>query len=338
MTEIVNAYNRARRVVLALLACSSFVVSVHRIALAQRPDLVNVTVNGSEVEVSIAGKLFTRYTMLCAPNKPVFYPILTDDGRSFTRRWPVEPNASPAESHDHVHHRGLWFTHSSVNGIDFWSEEGKNIGKTITTRIGRHISGTGHGSFHADTEWRAPNGALIATDSREVTITALPNGGRYLDFDITIKPVGGPLLFGDNKDGAFGLRLPDSLAVHPAVKPPTSGTGHILNSDGIKDSEAWGKRANWVDYWGPIDNETYGVAMFDSPTNVRHPQTWHARDYSLFTVNPFGLHDFGMGPKGTGDLTVKQDGRLRLTYRLYFHRGNAEEANVAEKYRQYAGQ
>ncbi len=305
-------------------------------AFAQKGEQVKVTKDGAEVEVDIGGKLFTRYTMKCAPNKPVFYPIMTEDGKYLTRRWPVEPDAVPGESHDHVHHRGLWFTHSSVNGIDFWSEEGKNIGKTVTTRITGVHSGAGKGSFTADTEWRAPDGKVIATDTRVVTIAALADGGRSLDFNITIKPVGGPLLFGDNKDGVFGLRLPDSLAVHPAVKPAVTGTGHILTSEGVKDSEAWGKRANWVDYWGPIDGETFGVAIFDSPKNFRHPQTWNARDYSLFTVNPFGLHDFGMGPKGVGDLTVNADSTLKALYRVYFHKGDASEGKVAERYQQFA--
>jgi len=299
---------------------------------------VQVKQSGAEVEIQVDGKLFTRYTMLSAPNKPVFYPILTEDGKHFTRRWPVEPDAVPGESHDHVHHRGLWFTHSKVNGVDFWSEEG-TVGKTVTTRISAVHSGATHGSFTADTEWRLPDGKLIARDRRVVSITRLNNGGRLLDFDITITPTDGPLVFGDNKDGVFGLRLPDTLAVNPAVKPKVTGTGHILTSTGMKDGDAWGKRADWVDYWGPIPagGDTYGVAIFDSPSNFRHPQTWHARDYSLFTVNPFGLHDFNLGDKGAGDLTVPADGKLHALYRVYFHRGNAEDARVADHYAEFAG-
>jgi len=292
---------------------------------------VAVKKSGDDIEVTVDGKLFTRYTMKCAPNKPVFYPILTEEGKPFTRQWPVEPDAAPGESHDHVHHRGLWFTHSKVNGVDFWSEEG-SVGKTVTTRLSGIKSGRDQGGFTAETEWILPDGKLIARDKRVITIHSLPDGGRLLDFDITITPTDGPLLFGDNKDGVFGLRLPDSLAVNPAVKPKVAGTGHILSSTGMKDGDAWGKHADWVDYWGPIAGQTYGVAIFDSPMNFRHPQTWHARDYSLFTVNPFGLHDFNLGEKGAGDLTVPAKGSLHAVYRVYFHRRDTEAAKVASQY------
>jgi Methane oxygenase PmoA len=296
---------------------------------------VSVKAAGTEVEVKVDGALFTRYTMQCAPNKPIFYPILNADGNHFTRRWPVEPNAVPGESTDHPHHRGLWFTHSKVNGVDFWSEQG-TVGKTITTKISGVKSGPAKGGFTAETEWHLPTGELIAKDRRVITIQTLPDGGRILDFEITITPTAGPLLFGDNKDGVFGLRVPDSLAINPAVKPKVAGTGHILNSNGVKDTDAWGKHADWVDYWGPISGTTWGVAIFDAPTNFRHPQTWHARDYSLFTVNPFGLHDFNLGDKGAGDLTVPADGKLHALYRVYFHKGDAMAAHVAENYALFA--
>lgn len=295
---------------------------------------VQVTQKAGEIEVTVDGKLFTRYTAKCAPNKPCFYPILNADGKPMTRQWPVEPDAAPGESHDHPHHRGLWFTHSSVNGVDFWSE-GDKTGKTINTGFESIHSGKTSGGFTALTEWRTPDAKLIATDKRVITIWRLPDGGRYLDFDITIKPVGGPLTFGDNKDGVFGLRLPDSLAVNPSVKPKVTGTGHILTATGQRDADAWGKAADWVDYWGPIDGQTWGVAIFDSPQNFRHPQTWHARDYGLFTVNPFGLHDFKLGEKGAGDYTVPADGQLHVRYRVYLHRGDAEAAKVAAHYTEF---
>ena len=294
---------------------------------------------GADVEIKANGKLFTRYTTHSGPNKPFFYPILTPDNRNLTRRWPVEPDADPAESHDHPHHRGLWFTHSSVNGVDFWTEvetAGVKVGKTVNTGFTSLVSGPVFGGFQSTTDWITPDGKRIATDTRTVHVYPLPNGERLLDFVITLKPDGGPLLFGDNKDGVFGLRLPDALAVNPSVKPAHPGTGHYTNSSGDKDGAAWGKAAAWVDYWGPIGSETWGVAMFDSPQNFRHPQTWHARDYALFTVNPFALHDFKLGPKDAGNYTVAADSSLTLRYRLLFHKGDNTTAQIPDQYAAYA--
>jgi hypothetical protein len=300
---------------------------------------VQVAQVGTDLEIKVGDKLFTRYTTHSGPNKPFFYPILTADNQHLTRRWPVEPDADPAESHDHPHHRGLWFTHSSVNGVDFWTEvetDKVKIGKTVNTGFTSLVSGPVFGEFQATTDWIMPDGKRVATDTRTVHIYPLPGGDRLLDFAITVKPDGGPLLFGDNKDGVFGLRLPDSLSVNPSVKPARPGTGHYINSVGDKDGAAWGKAAEWVDYWGPIGGQTWGVAMFDSPQNFRHPQTWHARDYSLFTVNPFGLHDFKLGPKDAGNYTVAADSSLVLHYRVLFHKGDVTTAHIADQYAAYS--
>ncbi len=300
---------------------------------------VQVTQVGKDVEIKVGDKLFTRYTTQSGPNKPFFYPILTAQYQNLTRRWPVEPDADPAESHDHPHHRGLWFTHSSVNGVDFWTEvetDKVKLGKTVNTGFSTLVSGPVFGEFQATTDWIMPDGKRVATDTRTVHVYPLTDGARILDFVITLKPEGGPLLLGDNKDGVFGLRLPDSMAVNPSVKPARPGTGHYVNSVGDKDGAAWGKAAEWVDYWGPIGGQTWGVAMFDSPQNFRHPQTWHARDYSLFTVNPFALHDFKLGPKDAGNYTIAADSSLTLHYRLLFHKGDVTTAHVADQYAAFA--
>ncbi|HLK56710.1 MAG TPA: PmoA family protein [Chthonomonadaceae bacterium] len=301
------------------------------------PAAVDIKPNGTDLDCLIGGKLFTAYTTHSGPNKPFFYPILTPDGQHMTRRWPVEPDALPGESHDHPHHRGLWFTHSSVNGVDFWMETDTNKqGRTINVGFPQTTSGPVYGGFQAQTEWRMPDNKLIATDTRNVRIYALPNNDRILDFEITLKPVGGPLTFGDNKDGTFGLRVPDVMAITPDRSSKFPGKGHIETSAGIKDKDAWGKRADWVDYWGPLGEKVYGVAIFDAPTNLRHPTTWHARDYSLFTANPFGLHDFGLGAKGVGDYTVPLGEQITFRYRVLFHQGDTTAAHVADQYAAFA--
>ena len=53
-------------------------------------------------------------------------------------------------------------------------------------------------------------------------------------------------------------------------------------------------------------------------------------------MNPFGLHDFGRGPKGAGDYTVPADKTLAFTYRVLFHKGDTKTAGVAEQYAAFA--
>ena len=74
------------------------------------------------------------------------------------------------------------------------------------------------------------------------------------------------------------------------------GKGHIVNSDGVRDDATWGKRGDWVDYYGPVEGEIVASRSSTIPDNPRHPTWWHVRDYGLFAANPFGQHDFESSP------------------------------------------
>ncbi len=128
----------------------------------------------------------------------------------------------------------------------------------------------------------------------------------------------------------MAIRLAETMRLKGKV-----GKGHIVNSEGVKDGETWGKRARWVDYYGPVEGQTMGVAIFDHPQNPRYPTWWHVRDYGLFAANPFGLHDFEKKPAGAGDLQVKSGDKVTFRYRICLHRGDDREANIAAKYAEY---
>jgi Methane oxygenase PmoA len=119
-------------------------------------------------------------------------------------------------------------------------------------------------------------------------------------------------------------------------QPKGPGEGHIVNSNGVRDGDTWGKRADWVDYYGPVNGKTVGVAIFDNPDNPRHPTWWHVRDYGLFAVNPFGWHDFDKKPAGAGDFKIPAGQSVTFRYRFYLHYGDEKQAKVAEAYEEYA--
>lgn len=282
--------------------------------------------NGGNLDVRINNELFTRYDTTTGPNKPYFYPLNGPDGKRISRGYPLE--SIPGEtSKDHPHHRGLWFTHGEVNGEDFWSEE-KRAAKTVPKGFTSVQRGAIYGFFEAKAEWIATNGKKVLDDTRQVTIYNTGEG-RLMDFDIALKAEG-PVVFGDTKEGSLGIRLADSMRL-------AGGGGHIVNSAGIKDGLTWGKRAEWVDYFGPVGGETVGIAILDHPDNLRHPTYWHVRDYGLFAANPFGVHDFTNDKQHPhiGDHTLAADGTLRFRYRIYLHRGTTEEAHVADVWGAY---
>lgn len=330
---------------------SQRVYKLSQVVFIKAPDKqVIVAQKGEDVEVSFDNKLFTRYSTTRAPNKPIFYPILSPEGDSLTRKWPIEPTALPGESSDHPHHRGLWFTHGSMNGIDFWSE-GDGTGKTVNVGFEELKSGWVFGSFRAKTEWRLPNlkkadisrpnpksrlsDTVIAADTRDVRVFLLPNGDRLMEIRVTITPVGGALTFGDTKEGTFGLRLPDALAVTTDKSAKIAPSGHIEASTGASDASVWGKPADWIDCWGTLNGKIQGVALFDSPANLRHPPTWHTRTYGLFAVNPFGLHDFKGTKTKEGEYVLPEGKSLTFSYRALFHKGDTGTARVEEQYASY---
>ncbi len=173
-----------------------------------------------------------------------------------------------------------------------------------------------------------PDGKAIGSESQEYTFRG-DASARVIDCSFTlIADHGVPLKMGDTKEGTFAIRVVNGLTA-PNVK--------MLNSEGkVGEAEIWGKRADWVDYSGDVDGESLGIAIFDNPANIKHPTYWHARDYGLFAVNPFGEHDFYNDPKRDGSVTIATGQSLTLRYRVFIHHGDAAQARVAAAYRLYS--
>jgi hypothetical protein len=101
----------------------------------------------------------------------------------------------------------------------------------------------------------------------------------------------------------------------------------------LTDTKAWGKASPWVDYTGPVQGKTVGIAILNHPRSFRYPTTWHVRTYGLFAANPFGWHDFGLGK--TGEYTLVGGQELWFGYRLILHEGDTENARVAAAFDGY---
>lgn len=288
---------------------------------------VEIKDEDGKLSVRIDGEPFTEYHYR-GYSRPFLYPIYGPDQVPMTRNWPMREVAG--EERDHPHQRSLWWAHGNVNGVDFWSESAQ-AGATVHDKFLEVKSGPDVGVIRTANNLVAKDGKLVATDERTVRIYRQTDC-RLLDFEITIRASAGDVRFGDTKEGTMGLRLNEALRLVRNKKP---GTGRIVNSEGLRDNETWGKKAKWVDYHGPVDGRTVGVAVFDHPQNPRHPTTWHVRDYGLFAANPFGIHDFEKKPAGTGDLLVPAGQSVTFRYRFYFHRGDELEGRVAERYAQY---
>jgi hypothetical protein len=307
----------------ALCCCSALVfcltvVPAHAATFDVQQDEAGVTVN-------VDGQLMTRY-LVKSGSKPILWPVVGPSGRKLTRGYPMRP-ATPDERDDHIHHRSFWFTHGSVNGVDFWLErEGK--GGIIQHREFGKVEGGDQAVIVTRNDWLTPAGEKVCEDERILTFHA-NDTARWIDVELIVKATDGAVTFGDTKEGSFGVRVAGTMKVD--AEPG----GTIINCEGLTNKEAWGKRAAWVDYYGPVDGKTVGIAIMNHPTSFRFPTHWHVRTYGLFTANPFGWHDFLGRRDVDGSHEVPAGETLTLRYRVLLHLGDEKEGNVAGFFEQY---
>jgi hypothetical protein len=277
------------------------------------------------IEIPLDGQPFTTFHSGAAEGRPYFAPIRSASGKIITRRYPMEKIAG--ESHDHLHHRGLWFSYDDVNGAKFWENDASytdpKVGRIVTVQADwKPASKTLETVFH----WNDHGGKTVLVEHRVITFRAT-SSLRVMDFDITLTAPE-TVVFGDTKEGAFAIRLADALTEQ-------HGSGKMISAEGKQGmANIWGKRSNWVDYSGTIEGEQLGVAIFDHPSNPLHPVHWHARDYGLFAVNPWGQHAFDpTAPEAHTTLPAGEP--LRFRWRVVIHAGNTATAHIADLYREF---
>ena len=305
---------------------------------------VELKQHANQIEVLIGGKPFTTYYFGPEAPKPYLHPLRSAQGTIVTRGYPMVKDI-PGEDHDHPHHRGMFFAHGDVNGIDFWGEGSLSKaaqtargqfyasrelphGRTVFRKLEEIRSGPDSGAIRADFDLVGPDGKTIGSETQAYTFRG-DESTRMIDCEFTTRAdQARPIKMGDTKEGTFAIRV---------AKPLDSPPGHMANSDGgVGEKSIWGKRADWVDYFGKVGSETVGIAIFDNPANPKHPTYWHARGYGLFAVNPFGEHDYYNDKTRDGSITITPAGSLTLGYRVLIHHGDPTEANLAEAYRRYA--
>ena len=307
------------------------------------------------VDVTIDGKPFTSYIWPDTIKKPVLYPIRTANGTLVTRGFPLDPR--PGERVDHPHHVGLWFNHGDVNGLDFWNnsndipaDRAPKMGTIRHTRVVAATSGADRGELAVETEWRQPDGkALLREETRFVFSGA--GATRTIDRITTLTALDKPVVFRDNKEGTFGMRVARALE-QPADKPEiftdASGTatkvavldnkgvtGEYTSSEGLKGDEVWGTRGRWCVLNGKIDAEPVAIAILDHPSNPNAPTYWHARGYGLFAANPLGRKVFKADQP---ELVMTLEPGKSVTYRFrVLIRNDAPNADAIERdYRTFA--
>jgi hypothetical protein len=292
---------------------------------------VKLTQATDKISVEIDGQPFTEFFLAPGGNKPYVYPLRTASGILVTRHYPMDE--VPGETKDHPHHRGMFFAHGDVNGYNFWATEPsmKNPKKAsmVLKKVVELKSGRKSGTIKAIFDGCHPSGKPIMTETRTITFHSDPEL-RIIDYEIRIDPKE-KLIFGDTKEGTFGIRLASSMA--------EDRMGTMVNAEGQRtEKNVWGKRSPWVDYFGQVDKQTVGIAIMDHPSNPRHPTYWHSRAYGLFAANPFGVKDFTGDKTKDGSMTMEPGKPVTFRYRVVIHPGDEKTANIEAMYKKYAAE
>jgi hypothetical protein len=299
------------------------------------------------VDITIDGKPFTSYIWPTTLKKPTLFPLITDDGITVTRGYPLEPR--PGERVDHPHHAGLWFNYGSANGFDFWNnsdaikpEDRPKMGDVVFNKILNTRSGAESGELEVESTWvTGENQPILEQTTRY--IFSQRNHERIIDQIITLKALD-RVVFNDNKEGMLGMRVarwlesPDEkggVFADASGKQTTvaggdnaGATGVYLTSEGAKGGAAWGTRGRWCSLTGRTDDHAATIAIFDHPQNPGYPTYWHARGYGLFAANPLGRSIFD--PKQTAfNFTIEKGQAATFRYRvvLYSQDVNADALN-----------
>jgi hypothetical protein len=325
--------------------------------LARAAEDVTAVVQKDVIEFKEGSRVVARYAYGPKVAKPYLYPVLAPNGAPLTRGYPVEKAPGDATV-DHVHQKSVWFCHGDVipegielktksankadKGVDFWSEakdpkDGRPRHGTIRcTKVDKPVQvAKNHVSVATHNEWITPDGVRIMDEDRVIHFLDLP-AGRMFEFDITLKADVCPILFGDTKEGSFGIRVND--AMRPSQKTGavvTTAEGKTVTPPAKDNLPIWGHPAAWIDYSAKLDGMEAGIAVFDHPKNP--PASWHVRAYGLNAANPFGRAHSGFpSQKGKEDLyRIEKGGELKLKYAVYAHDGDAKSGKVAEAYAEF---
>ncbi|MEQ9411600.1 MAG: PmoA family protein [Fuerstiella sp.] len=276
-----------------------------------------------ELQIKIDGQPFAVLNHGSKWNKPFLFPVHAPSGKNVLRD--IIPTAadqgSSKDGTDHFHHKGVWISVDSVNDekLNFWHESSKIVCDKVEHSTA--ADGSGHLTIH--NSWMDGDRPLL---KEQTMVTIHPS--RLLSYQIELRPTDRDVTFYDTKEGFFAVRIAHSMREMQG--------GHIVNADGLKgEKDCWGKPTPWIDYYGEVDGQTCGVTLMDHPDNFRKSR-YHVRSYGLFAISPFGPKKYSNGAEQEAPVTLSPGkAPLQLTYGLYIHDGNTEEANVAKTYQKF---
>lgn len=266
------------------------------------------------------GKELTRSHYDPADMRPFWYPIMTSQGVSLVRI------GHPHDPVTHSHHNGVWISHNSVNGLDFWGDHAKEQGRIVTQRVDRYEDADDASVMVMTNHWvRAADNAVQMIETRRCEVRPLDDSRSWLmiiDLEFTA-PKDQKAVFGSTFFGLVGVRMAKTIGM-------LDGGGRILNSEGqVNEAEVFRKPARWCDYSGRIRNDELGFAgitLMDHPANPQSGKAFHVRNdgWMCACTTP------------EASIEVTDTAPLRLRYGLWVHDGMASREQSESHWKSFS--
>ncbi|MBN1293089.1 MAG: PmoA family protein [Candidatus Latescibacteria bacterium] len=236
------------------------------------------------------------------------HPVYGLDGEILTEDFPV----------DHYHHRGIYIAWPRVivdgDSLDLWHIRG------IEKRFERWLlkeTGPVYARLGIQTGWYKGENKVV--DERLfVTVYRVGTIGRIMDFQVTFEALYSPVKIIGSADlkgyGGFNYR-------------PATFEEPVITAEGETQADSDLKRFAWADFSARFGgrNVSSGTAIFEDKRNINTPNGWCIRHYGFLGIEWPGNNPYILEP-GT---------QLMNRYRIWFHRGNAEEGSVDSAFSVY---
>ena len=266
------------------------------------------TLDGTQVNVTIDGKLFTAYKFADSQKYPYFWPVVGPAS---------EKSVTTETSEPYPHHHSLLFACDRVNSANFWQDT--NDRGQIVSQGPKILEAKGDRVVITDEcLWRQPGQDPIIRDTRRITVTAPAADYRLIDFQITLDPLV-DIHIQKTNHSLFSARMVPELSV-------TAG-GTLVNAEGAKSEPGtYAVASPWCDYFGTRDGVTEGMAILQHPSNIWFPGKWFTRDYGFFSPTSLFWEE----------LKIQKGQPLTLKYRVVVHSGDTQAADIAGKFSEFA--
>jgi hypothetical protein len=305
-----------RRIVVSLLLVNWLTVNTYPQTSALEPKPVPlmqvIPLPYEQASFQRDGVELTRYYFEPGLHRPFLFPINGPSGRPLTRM------GHPNDPETHSHHNSVWISHNDVDGISFWSDNGKV--KIRNKRIVKFEDSDEQATMIVENEWVNKDGKALLLETRRIAVLPLANDEWLLTIEMEFKVNNETVTLGKTPFGMIGVRMAKTIGVN-------DGDGKIRNSEGaVNEKEVLWKKAKWVDYSGAITNDKIeGITLFDHPDNPNYPTYFHVRN------------DGWMGASLTfdGPREIKSDKPLHLRYGLYVHSDMKSSKAIEAEWKQF---